>query len=295
MKIFSGTSNVPLSQAIAVELGVSLGQVEITRFIDSECRVFVEEDVKDETVFVVQSLSRVADQNLVELCLLGAALKDRGAKKVTAVIPWMGYSKQDKAFRKGEAISAQLVAKFIEAAGFDEVITVELHSKHVLSYFHIPVIEVSTHQLFLSDDTDAVIVSPDKGGASRSERFAKEKQLPVLYIDKSRDVKSGEVTVHGISGDVTGKMVIIFDDIINTGATAIMASAFLKEKGAGKIYFFATHAVLAGTAIENLSQSAIDKIIVTDTIHQTRQKLPVNCSVISVASLLADAITREIQ
>lgn len=299
MKLFSGTSNKPLAEQIARSADVSLGDVEITRFIDNECRVFVRDDVSGDEVFVVQSLSEVADQNLVELCLLGSALKNLSAKKVTAVIPWMGYSKQDKAFRKGEAISAQLVAKFIEAAGFDAVITMELHSENVLPYFRIPVVELSTHSLlhnaFLAEVPDAVwgtavVVSPDRGGKSRSDRFAEEAHLPVVHLDKSRDTSTGEVTVTGIDGAVKNAAVIMFDDIINTGATAIKTSEYVKKQGASAVYFLATHAVFAGDAPEKLANSSISRIIVTDTVYIADTKKFPSLSVISVSPLIADAI-----
>lgn len=298
MKLFSGTSNRPLAEKIASQLGISLGNVEITRFIDNECRVFVQEDVADEDVYVLQSLSEVADQNLVELCLLGAALKSMKAKMVTAVIPWMGYSKQDKAFRKGEAISSQLVAKFIEAAGFDAVITVELHSENVVPFFHISIVELSTH-ILLADTLSVqsrpglenmIVVSPDKGGVSRSETFAKEHHLPILHITKFRDRKTGEVIVSGIDGDVSGKPVIIFDDIINTGQTAIKTSAFVKQKGAVSVYFLATHGVFAGDASRALQTSCIDKVVVTDTIEIPIEKQFNTLSIISISHELASKI-----
>lgn len=294
MKLFSGTSNRPLAE----KLGFPLGNVEITRFIDNECRVFVKEDVAGEEVYVLQSLSVVADQNLVELCLLGQALKGLGAKQVTAVIPWMGYSKQDKAFRRGEAISMQLVAKCIEVAGFDAVLTFDLHSELVLQYFRIPVTELSARTL-LAEATriilvgnDAVVVSPDKGGRSRSETFAKEQSLPVVYLEKIRS-DDGTVTIHGIRGDVSEKPVIIFDDIINTGETAIKTSEFLQEKGAKEIFFLATHAVLAGNAPSLLQKSDIDKIIVTDTIDIPDDKRFEKLSIVSIAHELASHITDE--
>ncbi len=293
MMLFSGTSNQTLSQRVAQELGTSLGRVEITRFIDNECRVFVKDDAAGQEVFVLQSLSEVADQNLVELCLLGQALKDLKAKKVTAVIPWLGYSKQDKAFRKGEAISIQLVARFIEAAGFDAVITCELHSREVLSYFRIPVTEVSTHKLFPATWTNAVVVSPDKGGQSRSERFAKEIGLSVVYLEKNRALETGIVSVTGIEGEVKGKTVVIFDDIINTGETAIKTSEFVKRKGASRIIFLATHAVLAGNASKLLSQSSIEKVIVTDTIDIPIMKQFEKLMIVTVAHELASQIVSQ--
>jgi ribose-phosphate pyrophosphokinase len=302
MKIFSGTSNLSLGQSVATGLHVALADVEITRFIDSECRVFVKEAVAGEDVFVIQSLSEVADQHLVELCLLGSALKNLNAKSLTAVIPWLGYSKQDKAFRVGEAISSQLVAKFIEAAGFDRVIACELHSETVVPYFQIPMTELSTHELLAQTLKSkgkwqgAVVASPDKGGKSRSERFAKTVGLSIVYLDKSRSVTTGEVTVSNVTGGaVTGKTVIIFDDIINTGATAVKTSEFLRSHGAKEIYFLATHAVLAGDAATSLEQSAISEVIVTDSIAIPEAKRFKKLSVVSVSSLIAGAISTSIR
>lgn len=297
MKLFSGTSNPLLAKEVADVLGVSLGTVEVTRFIDNECRVRILEEVKGEDVYVLQSLSTIADQHLVELCLFAMALKSMGAKKVTAVIPWMGYSKQDKSFRDGEAISSQLVAKFIEAAGFDSVITIELHSEKVVPYFSIPVVELSTSKLLgeAMVHREAIVISPDKGGVSRSEKFAQELNLPILYLEKKRNTDTGNVIVTGISGDVKNREVLLFDDIINTGATAVETSAFLKSKGAKHIFFLATHAVLAGDASHLLSKSTIDRIIVTDTVRIPKEKQFDRLTVVSVSSLLADAISGNIR
>jgi len=293
--LFSGTSNRPLGTLVAKQLGKKLSDIDITRFIDNECRVWIKEpDIDDKHIFVIQSLSQIADQNLVELCLIGQALKTLKARHVTAVIPWLGYSKQDKEFRKGEAVSAQLVAKFIEAAGFDQVITVELHSENLIPFFHIPVLELSTHELLTGcirgDNGHVVVVSPDQGGMSRSDRFAKFANLPIVHLSKTRDLSTGKVTVNGIDGDVKGKTVVIFDDIINTGATAIRSADFLKQEGAASIIFLATHAALAGDAGEQLEKSPIDRVAVTDTIAIPKQKRFSKLTIISVATLLADAI-----
>lgn len=290
--LFSGTSNAPLAQAVAGKLHISLGSVEITRFLDGECRVFIQESVEGKHVFVLQSLSFVADQHLVELCLLGAALKDLKASQVTAVIPWMGYSKQDKAFRRGEAVSAQLVAQFIETAGFDRVVTIELHSQNVVPFFHIPVTEVSTEHLLARalNRKDFIVISPDRGGKSRSENFAKNVRLPIVYLDKSRDLTTGAVSVTGISGSVVDRDVVIYDDIINTGATAIKTSEFLRARGAKKIFFLATHAVFAGDAVSQLTRSSIDRVIVTDTIAIPKQKMFDALQIVSVAPLIANAL-----
>lgn len=286
MMLFSGTSNPLLAKKIASIFNIPLGNVEITRFIDNECRVYVNDDVAGKRVFVVESLSEIADQHLVELCLFGQVLKDLHAKEVIAVIPWMGYSKQDRAFREGEAVSALLVAKFIEAAGFDRVITCELHSPHILTYFHVPVTTLSTHTLF--SPSQGIVVSPDKGGRSRSEIFAKNLKLPVVYCTKKRN--GNTVTVTGVSGDVEGKACIIFDDIVNTGETAIKISDFLKNHGANTVSLYATHAVLAGDAAKKLSLSSIDTVTFTDTIAVPKHKISSKFKIVSVAPLLADAI-----
>lgn len=293
--LFSGTSNQPLAAAVTSTIGIRLGNIEITRFIDNECRVYITQDVKNKNVFVLQSLSAVADQHLVELCLIGQAAKSLGAGHVTAVIPWMGYSKQDKAFRKGEAVSASLVAKFIEVAGFDAVMTIELHSENVVPFFHIPVTELTAHELFRSSlkgshPSRLTVVSPDAGGKSRSARFARIAGFPIVYLEKDRDKGTGNVTVMGVSGDVSEKDVVIFDDIINTGATAIKTSAFLKNRGAKRIFFLATHAVLAGDASAKLAASPIDRIVVTDTIVVPKEKRFEKLTIVSVASLLANAL-----
>ena len=297
--LLSGTSNQPLASSIASILKTPLGKIEITRFIDNECRVYITEELKGKEVFVLQSLSAVADQHLVELCLIGQAAKSLGASRVTAVIPWMGYSKQDKAFRRGEAVSAQLVAKVIEVAGIDAVMTVELHSENVVPFFRIPVTELSTHELLGAslkrlNLLGTVVVSPDAGGKSRSWRFAKTIGFPIVYLEKDRDKATGKVSVTGIKGDVRGKDVVIFDDIINTGATAIKTSAFLKNHGAKRIIFLATHAVLAGDAEEKLAASPIDQVVVTDTIAIPKEKRFSKLSIVSVAPILADAISSKI-
>ena len=295
--LFSGTSNPLLAASVANRLNVKLGDIEITRFIDNECRVYVKEKVAGKHAIVIQSLSQIADQNLVELCLIGEALKSMGVSRLTAVIPWLGYSKQDKAFRRGEAVSAHLVAKFIETAGFERVITVELHSETVMPYFTIPVKEVSTHELLRSSFDSSrtplaewTVISPDRGGKSRSDRFAKTNGIPIVYLEKKRDLQSGNVTILGSSENIRGESVIIFDDIINSGATAIKAGEFLTQHGAKHILLLATHAVLAGNASHDLSESPIDRFVVTDTIAITKDKMFPKLEVVSVAPLLAETI-----
>lgn len=300
MIIFSGTSNIPLASKIAKKLKVQLGNVEIKRFPDGECRVWVsaKQNISKNEVYVIQSLSYIADQNLMEMCLMGSALKRLGAKKITAVIPWMGYSKQDKEFRKGEAVSAELVAKFIESAGFDKVITVELHSEKIREYFKIPVVELSAKSLLVNElrvtsyglKNDVIVVSPDKGGKGRSGEFAEMAGLPIAYLDKSRDLVTGKVTIHGIDKNINGKTAIIYDDIINTGSTAVETAKFLHAKGAKKIIFIGIHAVLSGEASKNIEESYIDEVVVTDTINIRDEKKFSKLKIVSVDGLINQKI-----
>lgn len=289
--LFSGTSNPALAQKISAKLNIKPGGMEIDRFIDNECRIWVKEKVdKYDQVFVLQSLSQIADQNLVELCLIGQALKSLKARHITAIIPWLGYSKQDKEFRKGEAVSAQLVARFIEAAGFDQIITLELHSENLVPFFNIPVKEISTQELLaksVKNYAHNLVVSPDSGGQSRSEKFARNLGLEIVYADKKRNLTSGQVEIIRISTAVKNRDVIIFDDIINTGETAVKLSRFLKTKGAQKITFLATHAVMAGNATELLKASPIHEIVVTDTIFIPKGKQFTKLKIVSVADLIS--------
>lgn len=297
--LLSGTSNLPLAQNVAKLLGSDLGDIEITRFADGECRVYIKEEVKGKQVCVLQSLSSIADEHLVELCLMGQALKQMDAAHLTAIIPWMGYSKQDKEFRKGEAVSAQLVAKFIESAGFNAVITIELHSERLVPYFTIPVVELKTYSLLAGalgnsfDSKQTLVISPDLGGTSRSKQFADFLKLPIVYQQKKRDVVNGAVTISGLTQEVKNFDIILYDDIINSGATAIQTSEFLKSRGAGRVTVLATHAVLAKQAAANLESSSIDAIIVTDSIAIPQHKHISKLSVVSVAQSIADAINTQ--
>lgn len=293
MILFSGTSNLPLAEKIAKKLRIKLGSVEIKRFLDLECRVWIKENVTGKEVCILQSLSMVADQNLMELCLMGNAVLGLGAKSIAAIIPWLGYSKQDKEFRKGEAVSSQLVAKFIESANFSKVITLELHSELIKKYFSIPILELSTKKI-LADNIDNfqsyIVISPDKGGISRSDAFAKYLNLPISYLDKARDLSSGEVKILGIDKDIKNKKAVIFDDMINTGSTAVETARFLKNQGIKKIIFLATHAILSGEASKRLQESAIDEVVVSDTIFISKEKIFPKLKIISVSDLIAGSM-----
>lgn len=295
MHLFAGNSNLPLSLRIAGKLGIKLSKVEINRFSDGECRVWIREEVKGEKTFVIQSLSFPPDQYLMELCLLGSALKRLEAKNITAIIPWLGYSKQDREFRKGEAVSIELVAKLLETAGFEKIIAVELHSQTVKEYFKIPIIELSAKELvkkiiLQKKENDFIVISPDLGGKGRSCEFARIMQWPIAYLNKKRDYSDGKVIILDIDREIKGREVIIYDDIINTGATAVETANFLQKKGAKRIIFIGVHSVLSGNAGILLQNSFIDEVITTDTIDLSKEKQFSKLKIISVDDLLTEKL-----
>lgn len=295
--IFSGNSNLPLSQKISNNLNLSLGKVETVRFADSECRVRIEESVEGKDVFIIQSLSNPVDEHLMELLLMGDAAKRMEARKVIAVIPYHGYARQDRVHREGECLSSQLVAKMIEAAGFDKLITVELHNDTILGYFKIPVIHLSGLSLFQKEiekiKDNLVIVTPDAGGLKRSQRFAEGLDIPLALIEKKRDLNNlHKILSMRVVGDVKGKTVIIVEDVIVTGGTIINAAYLLKEKGAKKVIVGATHADFVGGADKILADSPVDKIWVTDTIPIPSKMHFPKLEVFSISSVLSDAIKK---
>jgi len=252
--LFSGTANRPLAEIISKNLKIPLSQAEVIRFADSETRVRLEEDVEGADVFIVQTLSNPVDQNLVELALFLDSAKSHDARKVTAVIPYFGYARQDKEHRAGEAVSARVVAKMIQTAGAERIITVDLHSDMVTGFFNIHVKHVFGLGIF--NDVvrkmkgDLVIVAPDAGGAKRAQRFADELNLPLAIIEKKRSLdKLHTVDSVRIIGDVKGHDAIIVDDVIVAGSTTAKASYALKESGARKVYAFATHADFVGDTV----------------------------------------------
>lgn len=299
-KIFTGNGNTQLASEIALQLGQNLSKVEIIRFADSECRVRIEEDVEDQDVFVIQSLSNPVDENLMELLLLGDAVKRGEARKVIAVLPYHGYARQDRVHRPGECLSSSVVTKLIESVGFDKIITVELHSDAILGFFKIPLIHLSGLSLFKSEiekmKNDAVIISPDAGAVKRSQGFAEDLDLPLALIEKKRDLNElHKIISMKVVGDVTDKIAYIVDDVIVSGGTLVNAAYLLKQMGAKQVIAAATHADFVGGANKILQDSPIDRIWVTDTIPISEEKKFAKLTIFPIASIISTAMKKMIK
>lgn len=296
MIVISGSSNPLLSQQVALKLDAARADVHISKFPNGEKRIWVKTDVTDQTVVIIQSFSAPVDEHIIELTLLADACRHRGAKKIVAVIPWMGYSPQDKSFREGEPVSVHVISRIIEAVGVSEVITLDIHSQKSLDFFTIPVKEITCLPIFESylkkqSLANYVVVDIDKGSRKRSEEFSKALGLPLCVFDKKRDRFSGAVTLSHISGDVEGKTAVSFDDFVSTGATQIGACDQLKAMGLKKYIACITHAVFAGTDTSHkLQDSQIDEILTTDTYAIPPARNFIKLEVLSVADLITEAI-----
>jgi ribose-phosphate pyrophosphokinase len=299
MIVFSGSSNKPLSRKVANNLGVSLGNVELSRFANREARVFIPEKFSSEVAVVIQSLSTPPDEHLVEFCLLGDAVKRLGAKKIIAVLPWLGYSKQDKVFRAGEPLSIKVIAKMMQAAEYDQLITFDLHNRSILEFFEVPVVNLSARKLFVEyfkklKNENLVVVAPDAGAAKNSLSFAREMGVGVVHIDKGRDLDTGKVTIKGIDRDVKDKDALLVDDMIVTGSTLIETSRYLKKKGAQKIWVAATHHLFLPGVVEKLGRSAINRLVITDTVEKPIGLKLSKIKIVSCASLITEELKKSL-
>lgn len=298
--IFTGNSNPVLAKQIVDHLEASLGKVEIIRFADSECRVLIQEDVEGKDVFIIQSLSNPVDENLMELLLMCDAVKRGEPRKIIAVLPYHGYARQDRVHREGECLSAQIVARLIEVAGFDKLITVELHNEAILGFFKIPVVHLTGLSIFQSlvepIKNETVIISPDAGALKRSQTFAESMDLPLALIEKKRDLdQPHKILSMRVVGDVKDKTAIIVDDVIVTGGTLVNAAYLLKEKGAKKVIACAMHADFVGGSDKILQDSPLDKVWVTDTIFVPAEKKFPKLQVLESAPLVAKAMKKMIK
>lgn len=295
--LFSGSSNVPLSEKVAKVLHITLGKVDLTRFADGELRPWIQEDVRDKTVFVLQSFSYPMDEHIMEMALMGDAIRRSAPKTMIAVIPYLGYARQDKLHRTGEPVSARVIAKFLEVSKYSEVISVDLHNDAIVGFFQIPVTHVSALEILAkeikkSQIKNAVVVSPDVGGVKRARNLAYMLDLPLVVMEKKRFLDRHDTSESfEIIGDVQGKSAIIVDDIISTGGTIIHSADSLKKAGAAKVCVYATHGVFAGSAVKNLNNSAIDEIVISDTIAVPKDNISEKVHMVSVAPLLSDAIS----
>lgn len=299
MMVFSGNANIELSKGIVRRLNMRLGMASVGRFSDGEVTVEIEENVRDKDVFVIQPTCAPTNENVMELLVMIDALKRASASRITAVMPYYGYARQDRRSRSARvAISAKLVANMVGVAGADRVLTVDLHADQIQGFFNIPVDNVYASPLLLGDVwrqkyENLIVVSPDVGGVVRARALAKRlDDADLAIIDKRRPMANVAEVMH-IIGDVSGKTCVMVDDLVDTAGTLCSAAAALKKQGAVKVVAYCTHPVLSGRAIENLRHSVLDELVVTDTIPLSEEagKLT-NIRQLSVADMLAETIRR---
>ena len=298
MKILSGTSNLSLSKGISKLLRLKLVNTNIKNFSDGEIYVEINENIRGNSVFVIQSTSTPANDNLMELLLCIDALKRSSAKNITAVIPYFGYARQDRKVVPRTSISAKLVSNLITNAGANRVVTVDLHSGQIQGFFDMPVDNLFTTPIFARyikkniKSKNFICVSPDAGGIERTRGLAKKINADLAIIDKRRP-QAGRSQVMNIIGQVKNKDCIIVDDIIDSGGTIVNAVDALIKKGAKDVYVFVTHAVLSGEAINRIKKSKIKKLVITDSIDNSKRIKNINkIQVLSIAPLMAEAIKR---
>ncbi|MDC0450112.1 ribose-phosphate pyrophosphokinase [Pelagibacteraceae bacterium] len=298
MKILSGTSNPRLSKEISKKLKLKLINTNIKRFADGEIYIEINENIRGNSVFVVQSTSTPANDNIMELLLCIDALRRSSAKNITAVIPYFGYARQDRKVAPRTSISAKVVSNLITNAGANRIVTVDLHAGQIQGFFDIPVDNLFTTPLFAKyikkkfKSKNLVCVSPDIGGVQRTRGLATKIKADLAIIDKRRPAP-GKSQVMNIIGEVRGKNCIIVDDIIDSGGTIVNAVEALKKAGAIDVYVFITHAVLSGDAAKKIQKSKIKKLIITDTIdNSSKIKNNSKIEVISIAPLMSEAINR---
>jgi len=298
IKLFTGNAHRELAKDVANYLSISVGDATVTKFSDDEIMVRINENVRGTDVFVLQPTCMPVNHNIMELLLIVDALKRASARRITAVIPYYGYARQDRKVQPRVPISAKLVADLITAAGTSRVLTVDLHAAQIQGFFNIPVDNLYAAPVLLdyvrSNYTleDLVIVSPDAGGVERARDFAKRLQCSIAIIDKRREsINVSEVM--NVIGEVEKKDTLILDDMIDTGGTTTQAAGALKEKGARRVVAACTHAVLSGSAVGKVNTSVIEELIVTDTIpFDSKKEQCKKLTVLSIASLLGEAIKR---
>ncbi|MFT7389482.1 MAG: ribose-phosphate pyrophosphokinase [Candidatus Endobugula sp.] len=296
--VFTGNANPALAQSIVDKLGMSLGKANVSQFSDGEIAVEIQENVRGRDVFVVQSTSSPTHKNLMELLIIVDALRRASAGRVTAIIPYFGYARQDRRVRSARVpITAKLVADMMVGVGIDRVLTLDLHAEQIQGFFDVPVDNIYGAPILLEDirrqqHENLVVVSPDIGGVVRARAVAKELNIDLAIIDKRRP-KTNVAEVMNLIGDVNGRTCLLVDDMVDTAGTLCNAAIALKEKGAVKVVAYATHPVLSGKAIENLTRSVIDELVVTDSIPLS--DAATSCPLIrqlSLNSMLSEAIRR---
>ena len=296
--LFSGNANPALGQEIATHLGIDLGKAKVGRFSDGEVDVELLQNVRARDIFVVQSTCHPTNENLMELLIMVDALKRASARRITAVMPYFGYARQDRRPRSTRVpISAKVVANLLETVGIERVLTMDLHADQIQGFFDIPVDNIYASPVLLTDlknknYPELVVVSPDVGGVVRARALAKQLGCDLAIIDKRRPKANVSEVMHVI-GEIEGRNCVIMDDMIDTAGTLVKAAEVLKERGAGKVYAYCTHPVFSGPAIERIAGSQLDEVVITNTIPLT--DVARACSKIrqlSVAFLFAETIRR---
>ena len=299
MMVFSGNANLALSEGIVKKLNMRLGMAAVGRFSDGEIAVEIEENVRGKDVFIVQPTCAPTNENLMELLVMIDALKRASASRITAVMPYYGYARQDRRSRSARVpISAKLVAKMIEQAGASRLLTVDLHADQIQGFFDIPVDNVYASPILLGDVwrqqyKDLMVVSPDVGGVVRARALAKRLNDADLAIIDKRRLKANVAEVMHIIGDVNNRTCILIDDIVDTAGTLCHAASALKKHGAIRVVAYCTHAVLSGSAMMNLNGSVLDELVVTDTIPLSQEAVDSGkIRQLTVAEMLAETIRR---
>ncbi|MGF1477727.1 MAG: ribose-phosphate pyrophosphokinase [Geminicoccaceae bacterium] len=298
MKLLAGNANRPLAEAIAASLRVELTNATVHRFNDMEVWVEIHENVRGEDMFVIQPTSYPANDNLMELLVCLDALRRASARRITAVMPYFGYARQDRKPSPRTPISAKLVANLITTAGASRVLTMDLHAGQIQGFFDIPVDNLFSAPQFVPDITnnygtdDLMIVSPDVGGVGRARALAKRLDVPLAIVDKRRE-RAGVAEVMNVIGDVKGRRCILYDDIVDSGGTLCKAADALLEAGASSAMAYATHGVLSAGAVTKIAASSLEKLVITDSIKPTEAvRVTDQIRVLSVAQLLGEAISR---
>lgn len=296
LKIFTGNANPQLAEEIAKYLGVPLGDSRVDHFSDGEIHVKINESVRGADVFIIQPTSSPVNENIMELLIMIDAVRRASARRITAVLPYYGYARQDRKTRARDPITAKLVANLLFASGTRRVITMDLHAGQIQGFFDIPVDHLPgvpiLAQYFLNNKIEnALVVSPDLGGVTRARDLAERIGAPIAIIDKRRP-EPNVAEVMNVIGDVEGRNIIMIDDIIDTAGTIVQGAKSLKDRGANDIYICCTHPVLSGPALSRLEESPIKEIIVTNTISVPQEKMISKIKVLSVAPLLGEAIIR---
>jgi len=294
LKVFSGNSNPELAEEICRHLGVKLGQANLTTFSDGELYVQILENVRGKDVFVVQPTCRPVNDHVMELLIMIDAFKRSSASRITAVMPYYGYARQDRKDKPRVAISSKLVADLLTSAGTDRILTMDLHAGQIQGFFNIPVDHLFAAPVLIDylqklKLPDLTVVSPDAGGVERARAFAKRLNADLAVVDKRR-VGPNQVEVMHVIGHVAGRNVIICDDMIDTAGTLVNTAAALRKQKAKRIFTCATHAVLSGPAVERLRSAPMEEIIITNTVPVDKSKILPNMKILSVADLLAKAV-----